>query len=321
MANPIIPTSTSNPVMTGQITRKAVGRISKAVPVIKRQIMAVYDAIPRRRIDADTGIVINSTLPDDHWLHVNQNIVYEYQLSAELLTQISNEIELILRRAYMGTELPTPLSNWYMYSAVDQAYEQGTGLAVTNLNVISDEYTRSLVDVVTSPPYINRVALVRARVFEEMEGLTASVKSDIAGTLARGMEAGEGPRAIAKRISERTGVSKSRAVRIARTEINTAHRRARRAEAKDAQDRLGIRTGLLHISALSPTTRTTHARRNGRVYSIQDTEEWYNKDGNAINCKCSQSEVLLDEDGNPTSTKLIERLKAKGDKFFSLKDN
>ena len=318
MGQPIIPANLKNPTMTGPIQRRTQGNINRAARNISRRTLEVYTAIPRQRVDADSGVAINSNLPDDHYLHVNQTIIYEYQLSAEVLKQLSAEIDAIIRGEYLGRPFGEPFPSWYMYDAVDSAYEQGTALAVTNLNNISDDYNRSLFDVLRSDPYRARAALVRARVFENMEGLTASTRADLADTLARGMQAGDGPRKIAKSIRERTGVSRSRAERIARTEINAAHRGARRAEAKDAQNNLGIDLKLLHISALSPTTRVTHARRNGDLFTIQEVEQWYTVDGNAINCKCTQVETLVDSQGEATSTKLIAKLKEKGDKFFAL---
>jgi len=317
MGQPILPANLKNPNMTGPIQRRAQGNINRAARNIARRTLEVYNAIPRQRIDADSGVTINSNLADDHYLHVNQTIIYQYQLSAEILKQLSAELDAIIRVEYLGRPFGEPFDNWYMYQAVDSAYEQGTAMEVVNLNNISDDYNRSLFDVLRSDPYRARVALVRARVFESMQGMTGNTRADLADTLARGMAAGEGPRKIAKSIRERVGVSKSRAERIARTEINVAHRSAGRAESKDAQNRLGINLGLLHISALSPTTRVTHARRNGDVFTIQEVENWYLVDANAINCKCSQLSVLLDEKGEPTSTKLIDKLKEKGDKFFA----
>lgn len=317
MPQPIIPPNLKNPTGTGLITKRVIGRIGRGAKMINRRVKALFESVPRQRIDADSGMVINSELPDDHYLHVNQNIVYQYQLSAEILAQISREIDAILRQAYMGTTLPVPLSDWYMYTAVDSAYEQGAAQAVTNLAVISEQFTETVQDVVLSQAYVDRVALVRARVFENMDGIIGSVRADLADTLARGMEAGEGPRVIAKQIRERVGVSQSRAERIARTETLTAHRRARWAQAKDTQDRLGIKTKLLHISALSPTTRRTHANRNGNLYSIEEVEQWYAVDGNAINCKCAQTEVLVDDEGAAIDKKAQKRLQEKGDKFFA----
>lgn len=280
-------------------------------------MLALFDAIPRDRVNADTGTVLNSKLPDDHYLYANQNITYEYQLSAQILEQINAEIDAILKRHYLGTELPQPLPDWFMYTAIDDTYSLGTANALANLEAITDQAMPDLITTITQPAYINRVALIRARVFENMKGLTDSMRADISDTMARGMQSGLGPREIAKNLRGRVGVSLSRANRIARTEINVAHRRAGWEQDRDARQRLGIRTGLMHISALLPTTRKTHADRMGNVYTEQEVEEWYSKDANSIQCRCAQISVLLDENGQPTDKKLQERLQERGNKFFA----
>ena len=37
--------------------------------------------------------------------------------------------------------------------------------------------------------------------------------------------------------------------------------------------------------------------------------DWYSKDGNSINCKCSQQSVLVDANGNPEYPDTIKKLK------------
>lgn len=317
--NPILPRDLSNPSMTGGITRTALARIRRHEANIKRQMRELVDSLQYRRVDADTGMVINSSLQDDHWLYANQTIRYEFDLSAGILQQLSERINAILWSEYMETESTRPPADWWLYQAVDSAYEQGTAAAVTNLSAISDEYVRTLATVISNPAYIDRIAFVRARQFELMRGLTDETRANLADTLARAVQAGENPMAIKREIQKRVGVSASRAERIARTEIATANRRARLAEAQDAEERLGIRTRMMWLSALSPTTRRTHAARHGKLYTRQEVEDFYSRDGNAIACKCSQTEVLVDEDGNPLDGgKAMERLQARSQKFLKV---
>lgn len=314
---PILPRDLSNPSMTAGIQRTAFARIKRHEANIKRQMRELIDSLSYRRVDADTGMVINSTLPDDHWLYANQTITYQYDLSAGVLQQLSERIDAILWQEWMETETTRPPADWWLYQAVDSAYEQGTAAAVTNLAAISDEYVRALATVVSNPAYLDRIAFIRARQFELMRGLTDETRANLADTLARAMQAGESPMSIKKEIQQRVGVSASRAERIARTEINQSHKRARLAEAQDAQERLGIRTKLMWLSALSPTTRRTHAARHGKLYTREEVEEFYSMDGNSVNCKCSFTEVLVDEDGNPLDGgKAMERLQARSQKFL-----
>lgn len=88
---------------------------------------------------------------------------------------------------------------------------------------------------------------------------------------------------------------------------------------KSDADRLGIRYLHMHLSALSPTTRPTHATRHGQLYTEEEVQEWWASDENDVGCRCSTVMVLVDENGNPMTPSIIERarktyedMKAKG---------
>ena len=153
------------------------------------------------------------------------------------------------------------------------------------------------------------MALVNARMFEEMKGLSAEVKRDMARVLTEGIGRGLNPREVSRNLTEQIGIEKRRANRIARTEITTALRRAKWEEDQEASEFYGLKTKLLHISALSPTTRHTHAARNAHLYTNEEVRDWYAKDANSINCKCTQQSVLVDEEGKPIYPDTITKLK------------
>jgi hypothetical protein len=81
-------------------------------------------------------------------------------------------------------------------------------------------------------------------------------------------------------------------------------------EAEDAREELGIRTLEMHISALSATTRATHAARHGKLYTTDEEREWWSKDGNSFSCKCSRTSVLVDSKNQPLVPEVIARAKA-----------
>ena len=142
-----------------------------------------------------------------------------------------------------------------------------------------------------------------------MKGLTADVKRDMARVLTDGVGRGLNPRDIARNLTDQTGIEKRRANRIARTEVTTALRRAKWDEDQEANDLYGLKTLLVHISALSPTTRHTHAVRHAHLYTNEEVRDWYSKDANSINCKCTQQSVLVDEEGKPIYPDTITKLK------------
>lgn len=131
-----------------------------------------------------------------------------------------------------------------------------------------------------------KLSLVRARQFEEMKGLSGQVKADMPRILSDGMGRGLNPRDIARNLTEQTGIEARCGHKIARTEVPMALRRARWDEQDQAQDDYGTQAKLMHISALSTTTRQSHARRHARLFTSEETREWCLKDANAINCKC-----------------------------------
>lgn len=282
-SDPIMPASAKDPAGQSRRVREAMKRVDKAIKAAEASLLLALDHMPVRTINAAR---------------------YVYQIDLDALRIIVDQIAAQLR-AGIGP----------VQQAATGAYTEGTAAASVNLSRLTEDYARPLTSLLSSEPFIRRSALVGARVFEEMDGFAAETARDLGRVLMDGIQAGRNPLDVARDVKERFTVSRVRAERIARTEINGALRRGRMDEAQDAQERLGIKTGLLWASALSPTTRASHAKRHGRVYTIDEVRDFYGRDGNGVNCKCGQVEVLLDDDGKPTSTRAIERMAAKRKAF------
>lgn len=233
------------------------------------------------------------------------NARYEFQLNPSILSQILNDASYLVDQILLdGGE-----HDLWFYEYVDQAATRGTAQSFTNLSQQSAAYAaerESLAAILTSEPYQRRMALVNAREFEEMKGLTAQIKADMSRVLTDGIGRGLNPREVSRNLTAQAGIEKGRANRIARTEITTALRRARWDEADEATSIMGLNVRLLHFSALSPTTRMAHALRHGHLYTVDEVREWYATGANAINCKCSQVEVLVDEKGEALNSNVIE---------------
>lgn len=69
----------------------------------------------------------------------------------------------------------------------------------------------------------------------------------------------------------------------------------------------GTRYLLMQLSALSPSTRRSHAERHGKLYTFQEVRDWYASGSNIIGCKCSFVSVLVDAQGNPVVPGIVER--------------
>lgn len=237
------------------------------------------------------------------------NAKYSYDLDMSLfsymLTAAGAELEaLLMEGATDGNSL------WFAVDYVAPAYQRGTAQAFANLARQSEVYRAarpSLQQLLGDDAYRLRISLVRARQFEEMQGLTGTIKADMTRVLTSGIASGISPREVARQLRELTDMEESRANRIARTEIGTALRRAKLDESDDAQARFGIHMREMHLSALSPTTRATHAERHGNLYTTAQVREWQSRDGNSINCKCSSTSVLTDEKGKPLVSSVQQR--------------
>lgn len=289
---PIVPRSIVNPVGETARINRTVTAVVDALDEVEGWLLERFNAIP-----------VNSILANSLWVNSYR---YEYQISTIELQRLVDD--LLIRLGIIPTD--------YVVQQTVGAYEAGTNLAVTNLANISEDYTRNITSVLLSQPYQTRAALVGARVFEEMKGFQGETGRELSRILFGAVQDGLNPLEASRTIKDRFDISARRAETIARTEITGALRRGRWDEAQDAQDRLGIRTKMMWISALSPTTRLWHATRHGTAYTIQEVREFYTERGDAVNCKCTQVETLVDEQGNPINNRVVLRLKKQKDQYF-----
>ncbi len=199
---------------------------------------------------------------------------------------------------------------WLFDRYVEVAAKRGTAQVYANLSQQSPAYRGgriSLQDILRSEPHRRRMALLGARVAEEMKGVVGDVKANMTRVLTEGIGRGLNPREIARNLTAQAGIETRRAHRVARTEITTALRRAKWDEAEDAERDFGLRTRELHLSALSPTTRRTHAARHAKLFTREEVQDWWSRDANSINCKCTTVSVMVDDDGQPVVRSIIER--------------
>lgn len=284
---PILPRNYQDPTGADALERRAIKDFARRMNKIGKAYKSALDKIP-------SSLAVNAR--------------YEYQLNPTLLSIILSDASYLVDQVLLeGGDYDL----WF-YEYIDLASEKGAGQSFYNLSQQSPVYAagrESLASILASDPYQQRMALVHARVFEEMKGLTAEVKRDMSRVLTDGVGRGLNPREVARNLTEQVGIEKRLANRIARTEVTTALRRAKWDEDDEAQELYGLKTRLLHISALSPTTRRTHAARHAHLYTNEEVREWYAKDANSINCKCSQQSVLVDDSGNPVYPDVITKLK------------
>ncbi len=284
----ILPGNLADPTGVDRLERGAMKEFAKRV---KKASQAYIDAL--NRIPASPAV----------------NKKYTFQLDQGLLTMLLNNAQSLVEEIMLqGGEF----NLWFFDGYVKPSYQRGTAQEFANLSQQSDVYVagqNSIADILLSDVYQRRLVLLRAREFEEMKGLSAGIVADMSRILTNGIARGLPPSEVAKSLTQQTGIEKRRANRVARTEITNALRQARMDEADQAEDEFGLKTKQLHISALSPTTRHSHAARHAKLFTADEQREWWSQDGNSINCKCSTVSVLVDDDGNPVSDTPIKRAK------------
>lgn len=299
MTNPIIPPNkTVDKTQTWPIVRRAESEIRQRFSQYARALTDWVDSL-----DPAVGRITNA-----------ENY-YFYQLDAVLMGRIDDELERLRTEILMSPDPDT--RRHFIEQAASLGYETGTQKAIDNLDQITDgEYPRVIEFVLTSDPYRDRLAYVSSRAYENMAGLTEQMKTDMRRVLTDGMAAGRSPRLIARELRKRVGVSTSRALRIARTEVATAHRRAIWDEDARA-NAMGIETKLLHVSALIPgRTRYTHAQKHGHIWDSRAAlDDWYSVDGNGINCLCTTVSVLVDGGKVLSGQTMIKKMRENRKKF------
>ena len=294
---PQIPTNHADPTGLDPAERAAIAEFRRRFNEIARRVIAIVDTLTY------SVITVNAS-----------RYVYDLQPAtvAYVISNINDVIDDVL------DEDSTDDTTWFFESYVKPAYVKGTAQAFSNMSKQSPVYkagARSVRDIVQSDPYRRRIALVQAREFELMKGVIGDTKSGLARVLTDGLARGNGPREVAKAIRTETGMSIARSERIARTELTTALKRARLDESDEATEKYGVEFKQMHMSALSPTTRRSHAARSGNLYTSAEVREWYSHSGNAINCKCTQIEVMVGDDGRPLVPTIGARLKAARERY------
>lgn len=317
-ANPIIPRNALDPSAQFGNLRRANNKLKARYRNIQRGMRDLIKSIDKRVVPEDQGGVV-------------ANVKYEYLIDLQKFNEINLFIHRLLYGELLDSETGALSPRWWLHSNLEGAFTDGTTDALRSaqrmatVDTVGRELSQemrqiNIEQIIFSRPYQNRIGLLQARVFESMKGLSDSSKSDLGGTLARGMNDGDGVQVLTKKVMDRVGVSHGRAKRIVRTELLNAYRTASRAETRTLND--DVYSGSdwhmqsLWFSALSPTTRRNHASRHGVVHSPSEDEEFYSKNGESVNCLCSQSPILINRKTKEVLQEdLLKRMKKQKELF------
>jgi SPP1 gp7 family putative phage head morphogenesis protein len=301
----------ADPTGLARTRNRAGRRLQKRLTNAERDIRQLFRNIPRTR---RTQAVISNQ---------DAAVIYDYELTTDQLQIIYQQIRTDLD-AELETEGEQMPPFWWWAIIIEEVFRRGALEEVNEFNrqvgkaVAADVTVRGglqpqVIDpdqVIRSPAYQTALRSAQVSNYPVIKSLSDRTASQVIQVLNQGIQAGDTPTTIAGTISKRFDVSRSNAMRIAQTEVNKAFNDAKIAANSVAAELTGLRPALIHISALSPTTREGHAARHGRVFTPEQQLQWWNTGANRINCKCSTEPILVDNRGNVVDTELQQELKA-----------
>lgn len=287
-------------------------RIGQAERAVKR----LFRAIPRKR-RAVTPLSNAKTIP-----------VYDYQITAGELEQLERQIRDAVADEIVETRFDRMPPNWWWQEPIEQAYRSGTAEEVVEFNqLVTAELVRTRTmrglqtqrlevgAVLRSPEYVQALDRIYVRNFGDVKTLSDKAAAEAVGVINRGIAAKQPPSKITEDIAGRFDVTRSAAKRLVDTNVNQAYNDARLDASDIAAEQTGMRAGVLHLSALIPTTRGGHAARHGNAYTTAQQRQWWDEGANRINCKCSTRTVLIDRAGKPIDLELQEEIRAERELF------
>ena len=250
--------------------------LSSRLSAAERRVKRLFRAIPRTK--TTQTIIINQTIAK-----------YDYELSASQQEALEAEIRVIVDDELLETRGDRVAFGWYWLPLIDLTYRQGTSEEVVIFNrAVTREIRRRGADislalqplelqrVLQSSEYLEALARVEVENFQNIKTLSNRTSDQVIQRINAGISAGEKPSVIARDISQRFDVSRVSAKRIADTSVNKAYNDAKMNAVDVAAKQTGLRAGVIHISALIPTTRPHHAARHGNAYTVTQQNVWWN---------------------------------------------
>lgn len=309
IGTPIVPRNKADPTQSARQVGRMFRDIDERYLMIKRRLKTLFDqritGQQRETNSERSWMICNNEGSEPSLYQVNAG-TYIYDMSAAQLADLLQVVQTILDDAL----LDGGGQNLWALDYVSTEYERGTLNAFTNLSVQSQAYASqtTLQQLLSSPAYQNQIASAYISAYSDWKGISDAARADLANIIADSIGRGINPRETAGIVSKRLDVSMAKAKNIAQTEQVGALRQAQWNETDWAADRLGLKTGLLWLSALKATTRSWHAGRHGKVFTTEEVRGFYAESGNRYNCYCSQIPVLLNDDGSIFNEGLADKL-------------
>lgn len=228
---------------------------------------------------------------------------FAYRSDAEKIKGFMAWLQEQLRRGVLELTSGTPLNPeapWtdaYVRSAYAAGLAQARAeLRAQGIDLPSFETVQGgLSGVMYQPVHAERAATLYTRVWEDLQGVTSAMSTQMSRVLSQAMIEGVGPMEMAKRLTERVdAIGIVRARTIARTETIRAHSVASLTEYRAASAVIGKEVKCQWWTALDERVRATHQERHGNVYTEEEVLPLLGEP----NCRCSLLPVT-DEEAPP----------------------
>lgn len=303
---------------TGQAVnrRRATRLLQNRLTLAQKEVMRLFREIPRKRRQEVVLPNANKVIP-----------VYDYQITAGELEDLTNKINVVV--SGMLETIPNRMDpNWWWKEVIEPPYRTGTAEEIVEFNqLVTSELVRTrtarglttqrleIGHVLQSSEYLEALDEVYVTNYRKLKKLGNDTTDRVMLEINAGIDGHQTPTEIAKNIEKRFDVSRSDAKRIAETEVNKAYNNARLDATDIAAKQTGLRSGVIHLSALVLTTRSEHAARHGNAYTVAQQRQWWDSGSNRINCKCSTRSVLIDNNSKVIDVELQEEIQAEKDFF------
>lgn len=254
----------------------------------------------RRRFEAELGRRFSSLTTALHTLLVREDALglvanqrWAFETNERKLRSFRSWLRYWSAQNILGTDAEQPERPWtanYVYPA----YRRGAERAITDARKTKarESVLAALAEGAVSR---ERLQLLYLRSFEDLQGVTYSMSVQMSKILAAGLVAGDNPRTIARRMAEQVGLSRRRALMIARTEVVYAH-----AEGQlDAFQQMGIEQVDAQVEWLTADDgRVCLKCRDlaGRTYTVAEARGLIPAH---VNCRCCWSPVLVESEEGP----------------------
>lgn len=213
---------------------------------------------------------------------------YEFIRDKDKIAEFNRWLQVEIDKEILGIANGTiePKNHW-LNVHVGQGYERGA----KKTRVLAERGIKSLVVIpdyhpFANPAHIDRAEFLFTRVFNDMKGLTDTMKSQMNRVLSNGMIQGLNPKTVAKDMVGRIdSIGIVRAKLIARTEIVEAHNQASILEGNLIAKETGIKEQYKWLTSLDGRERDKHRAWHNKVYTPNDVSNMIGEP----NCRCSVS--------------------------------